>query len=41
MTKTANPFADFTKAFGEFKMPMFDMEAVAASSSPLSSSSVQ
>ena len=30
MTKTANPFADFTKAFGEFKMPMFDMEAFAA-----------
>lgn len=29
MTKTANPFADFTKAFGEFKMPMIDMDAIA------------
>ncbi|WP_417518171.1 phasin family protein [Minwuia sp.] len=30
MTKTANPFADFTKAFGDMKMPMFDMEALSA-----------
>lgn len=30
MTKTANPFADFTKSFGDFKMPMFDMDAFVA-----------
>lgn len=28
MTKNAFPFADFTKAFGEFKMPMVDMNAM-------------
>ncbi|WP_416899314.1 MAG: phasin family protein [Minwuia sp.] len=30
MTKIENPFADFTKAFGDMKMPMFDFEAVTA-----------
>jgi phasin family protein len=30
MTKTVNPFADFTKAFADMKMPMFDIDAITA-----------